>query len=187
MQIIEDISHELLFSMTKFSYAMDYYTISISDLVLRILKHIGTFLIQKDFLTKFKEKKILFLIELIFKLNVTFNQTTIDFQNVQNMIGNFVLNNLTELIPKSHLFDVFSSSSTSKDFNKFLIGGNKFFSEKLLVRSLFIRSQQSNLFYNYSTKFSQKKNKFKLIRPFQLYYDLKLIFWNRFIPKLKQI
>ena len=79
------------------------------------------------------------------------------------MIGNFILNNITELIPKSHLFDVFSSSSTTKDFNKLLIGGNKLYSEKLLVRSLFIRSQQSNLFYNYSTKFSQKKNKFKLI------------------------
>ena len=149
---------------------MEYYTISISDLVLRILKHIETFLKQKDFLTKFKERKILFLIELIFKLNVTFNQrTAIDFQNVQNMIGNFILNNLSELIPKSHLFDVFSSSSTTKDFNKLLIGGNKLYSEKLLVRSLFIRSQQSNLFYNYSTKFSQKKNKFKLIRCSFLY------------------
>ena len=186
LQIIEDISHELLFSMTKFSYAMEYYTISISDLVLRILKHIETFLKQKDFLTKFKERKILFLIELIFKLNVTFNQrTAIDFQNVQNMIGNFILNNITELIPKSHLFDVFSSSSTTKDFNKLLIGGNKLYSEKLLVRSLFIRSQQSNLFYNYSTKFSQKKNKFKLIRPFQLYYDLKLIFWKSIYIKIE--
>ena len=187
LQIIEDISHELLFSMTKFSYAMEYYSVSISDLVLRIMKHIDTYLKQKNILIKNKENKILFLIELIFKLNVTFNQrTNIDFKNVQNMIGNFILNNLFELIPKSHLFDVFSSFSTLNDHNKnILIGGNKLYSEKLLVRSLFIRSQQSNLFYNYSTKFSQKKNKFKLIRPFQLYYDLKLIFWKSIYTKIE--
>ena len=32
LQFIEDITHELLFSMTKFSYVMDYYTLIISDL-----------------------------------------------------------------------------------------------------------------------------------------------------------
>ena len=187
LKIIEDISHELLFSMTKFSYVMDYYTISISDLIIRILKHIDIYLKQKNLYEKDKEKKILFLIELLFKLNVTFNQRkNVDFKNVQNMIGNFIINNLSELIPKSHLFDVFlSSPSSSNAFNKFLTGGNKLYSEKLLVRSLFIRSQQSNLFYNYSTKFSQKKNKFKLIRAFQLYYELKLIFWKSIYTKIE--
>ena len=180
LQFIEDISHELLFSMTKFSYVMDYYTLIISDLNMRLVENIYNFLKYKDAYSNEKEKKILFLIELIFNLSVTFNKMPIlDVQNIQNMLGNFILNNISELIPKSQIFDVFSLTN---DFKQILITGNKIFSENKTFRSLFIKSQQINLFYNHLTK---RNTKNKLIKTFQLYYELKLIFWKSVYTKIE--
>ena len=184
LQFIEDITHELLFSMTKFSYAMDYYTLIISDLNMRLIKNVELFLKHKDSYSNEKEKKILFLIELILNLSVSVNKMPIfDFQNIQNMLGNIILNNITELIPKSQIFNVLSSSN---DFKQILIAGNKLYAENKTFRSIFIKSQQSNLFNNYSIKFSKKRIKYKLIKSFQLYYELKLIFWKSVYTKIKQ-
>ena len=180
LQFIEDITHELLFSMTKFSYVMDYYTLSISELNLRLLETIDMHLKQKDIFLDEKEKIILFLIELIFELSVGFNRKpSFELQNMHIALGNFLLNNLTELIPKSQIFNF----SFPNDYKQFLISGNKLYSEKLLIRSLFIKSQQSNLFYNYTTRFSQKKNKYKLNKTFQLNYELKFFFWKSIYTK----
>ena len=180
LQFIEDITHELLFSMTKFSYVMDYYTLSISELNQRLLEIIDLHLKQKDTFLDEKEKIILFLIELIFELSVGFNRKpSFEFQNMHITLGNFLLNNLMELIPKTQIFNF----SYHNDFKKFFINENKLYSEKLLIRSLFIKSQQSNLFYNYSTRFSQKKNKYKLNKTFQLYYEIKYFFWKSIYTK----
>ena len=96
LQFIEDITHELLFSMTKFSYVMDYYTLIISNLNIRLLENIENYLKQtNNICSKEKEKIILFLIELVFNLSVTFNKMPIlDYQNIQNILGNFILKNL---------------------------------------------------------------------------------------------
>ena len=183
LQFIEDISHELLFSMTKFSYIMDYYTLSISDLNMRLIKNIQMYLKQNDLITNEKEKKVLFLIELIFNLGVTFNKKpNLDLQNIQNMFGNFILNNLTELIPKCQLFGNYFNCSSS--YKRILTFGNKIYNENKIVKSLFIKSERINLFYNYSIKFNHKLKKIKLIKPFQLYYQLKLIFWKSIYTKL---
>jgi len=183
LQFIEDITHELLFSMTKFSYVMDYYTLIISDLNMRLLENIELYLKHKDLYPEEKENKILFLIELVFNLSVTFNKKPIlDFQNIQNMLGNFILNNYTELISKSQMLDVLSSD---KDLKRFLVNGNKLYSENKTIRSLFIISQLRNIFYNYPNKYYQRKNKSKLIPTFQLYYELKLIFWKSVYTKIE--
>ena len=183
LQFIEDITHELLFSMTKFSYVMDYYTLIISDLNIRLIENIELYLKHKDLYPEEKEKKILFLIELVFNLSVTFNKKPIlDFQNIQNMLGNFILNNYTELVSKSQMLDVLSSEN---DLKKFLVNGNKLYSENKTIRSLFIISQLRNIFYNYPNKYYQRKKKYKLIRTFQLYYELKLIFWKSVYTKIE--
>ena len=183
LQFIEDITHELLFSMTKFSYVMDYYSLIISDLNMRLIEKVEQFLKYKELYSYEKEKKVLFIIELLFNLSVTFNKKPIlDFQNIQNILGNFILNNMTELIPKTQIFNVFSSE---EDANKILLAGNKLYAENKLSRSLFIRAEQSNLFYNYLTKFAQRIIKYKLMKSFQLYYELKLIFWKSVYTKIE--
>lgn len=37
-KFIEDISHDILFTLTKFSYIIDYYSLSISNLNLQLFK-----------------------------------------------------------------------------------------------------------------------------------------------------
>ena len=184
LQFIEDITHELLFSMTKFSYVMDYYTLIISNLNMRLLENIESYLKQnKDINSKEKEKINLFLIELVFNLSVTFNKMPIlDFQNIQNLLGNFILNNLSQLISKSKIFNTLSSNT---DYKKALTSGNKLYLENKSNRSLFIKSQQNNIFEYYLYKCSQKKNKFRLMQTFQLYYKLKLIFWKSVYTKIE--
>ena len=184
LQFIEDITHELLFSMTKFSYVMDYYTLIISNLNMRLLENIESYLKQnKDINSKEKEKINLFLIELVFNLSVTFNKMPIlDFQNIQNLLGNFILNNLSQLISKSKIFNTLSSNI---DYKKALTSGNKLYLENKSNRSLFIKSQQKNIFEYYLYKYSQKKNKFRLMQTFQFYYKLKLIFWKSVYTKIE--
>ena len=184
LQFIEDITHELLFSMTKFSYVMDYYTLIISNLNIRLLENIENYLKQtNNICSKEKEKIILFLIELVFNLSVTFNKMPIlDYQNIQNLLGNFILNNLSELISKSQIFNTLSSGT---DIKKILTAGNKFYAENKSTKSLFVKSQKNNIFENYLYKYSPKKNKFRLMQTFQLYYKLKLIFWKSVYTKIK--
>ena len=183
LKFIEDITHELLFSMTKFSYVMDYYTLIISDINMRLIENVEIYLKHKDAYPEEKDKKILFLIELMLNLSVTFNKKPIlDYQNIQHMLGNFILNNLSELISKSQIFNAFSSEN---DYKKILINGNKLYSENKTIKSLFARAQLRNLFYYYSNRYSLKKNKFRLIPTFQSYYELKLIFWKSVYTKIE--
>jgi hypothetical protein len=141
LQFIEDISHEILFSLTKFSYIIDYYSLSISYLNTQLFKIIITYIEKSNnntFNSKSEGNKVLFFIELILILNRTFSKkSSIDFNqenlsesSILNSMGKFILNNINEVIPKCHEFD---------DAKIFL--GDK------ISNSLFINSQENNLYY----------------------------------------
>ena len=183
LKFIEDITHELLFSMTRFSYVMDYYTLCISELNHGLFKNISFHMERNRNTLEEKEKKILFIIELIFVLNNIFAKKPIhNFQNIQISLGNFILNNLTELIPKSKIFDLSSFYNYHK---KIIEIGIKLFKESGKDLSLFIKSQKGNLFYEFLPKINGKINKFELIKSFRLYYSLKLIFWRSVYTKIE--
>ena len=177
LQFIEDISHEILFSLTKFSYIIDYYSLSISYLNTQLFKIIISY-IEKNknnlFNSRDEENKILFFIELIFILNRTFSKkSSIDIQgnlsesSILNSMGKFILNNIHELIPKCQELDDL----------KILMGDK-------VSNSLFINSQENNLYYkNYMKSFENNK-KIVLVKPFKFYYDLKLIFWKSVYTKI---
>ena len=178
LQFIEDISHEILFSLTKFSYIIDYYSLTISYLNTQLFKIIITYIEKNEnnkFNSKIEENKILFFIELILILNRTFskkssldiNQENLSESSILNSMGKFILNNIHEVIPKCHEFD---------DVKMFL--GDK------ISKSLFINSQENNLYYkNYMKSFENNK-KIILVKSFKFYYDLKLIFWKSVYTKI---
>jgi len=177
LQFIEDISHEILFSLTKFSYIIDYYSLSISYLNTQLFKIIIAYIekSQNNLLkSEEEENKILFFIELILILNRTFSKkSSIDIQgnlsesSILNSMGKFILNNIHELIPKCHELD---------DLKMFL--------SDRISKSLFINSQGNNLYYkNYMKSFKNNK-KIILVKSFKFYYDLKLIFWKSVYTKI---
>jgi hypothetical protein len=88
LQFIEDISHEILFSLTKFSYIIDYYSLSISYLNTQLFKIIITYIEKSKnniYNSKTERNKVLFFIELILILNRTFSKkSSFDF-NQENL------------------------------------------------------------------------------------------------------
>ena len=183
LQFIEDITHELLFSMTRFSYIMDYYALCISELNIGLFKNISFYFDRNKNVLKEKEMKIMFLIELILVLNTSFAKKPIhNFQNIHNCLGNFILNNLTELIPKSKFFNLKLFENSPK---KILESGSKIYMENKKNNSLFIKFKRSNIFQEFLPKFHERMNKFRLIKVFRLYFNLKLIFWKSIYTKIE--
>lgn len=177
LQFIEDISHEILFSLTKFSYIIDYYSLSISYLNTQLFKIIAAYIEKSKnniFNSRTEENKIMFFIELILILNRTFSKkSSIDIKgnisesSILNSMGKFILNNIHELIPKCHELDDL-----------------KYYLSDKISQSLFINSQENNLYYkNYMKSFENNK-KIILVKSFKFYYDLKLIFWKSVYTKI---
>ena len=179
LKFIEDITHDILFSLTKFSYIIDYYSLSISNLNLQLFKTIIFYIEKKNNkinMQKFHDSKSLFLIELILILNRTFTKKSfIDFHkklntsesSIQNSMGKFILNNINELIPKC------------KGLDNNIIEPNKKLSD-----SLFIKSYENFLFFKNYIK-SYKNKRMELTKSFKFYYDLKLIFWKSVYIKIE--
>jgi len=181
LQFIEDITHDILFSLTKFSYIIDYYSLSISNLNMQLFKTIILY-IEKNKSDDgksiiYNDDKTLFLIELILILNRTFTKKSlIDIKNkinasessIQNSMGKFILNNINELIPKCKGFD-----------------NNKKCLDKKLAESLFIISYENFFFYKTYMK-SYKNKKIELAKSFKFYYNLKLIFWKSVYTKMEE-
>ena len=174
LQFIEDITHDILFSLTKFSYIIDYYSLSISNLNVQLFKAVTLYIEKKKDnntinIQKFNDNKTLFFIELILIFNRTFTKTSLtdikkkligSESSIQNSMGKFILNNINELIPKC------------KGFDK-----NKICSNLNISNSLFKKAYLNYLFYkNYMKSFSNKK--IELAKSFKFYYDLKFIFWK---------
>ena len=180
LQFIEDITHDILFSLTKFSYIIDYYSLSISNLNLQLFKNIIFYIEKKKNkinLPKYNDNKTLFLIELILILNRTFTKKSLrDFNkklrtsesSIQNSMGKFILNNINELISKCKGFD-----------------NIKKFTNKKIPNSLFNKAYENCLFYKHYIK-SYKNKKIELTKAFKFYYDLKLIFWKSVYTKIEE-
>ena len=171
LEFIEDITHDILFSLTKFSYIIDYYSLTISNLNLHLFKSIISYVEKNIQNYSGKEDKNLFLIELVFILNRSFTKKSlIDIKkkvtssesSIQNSMGKFILNNINELIPKCQGLD----------------NAKLTFLKKQSCKSLFIKSYEKILFFkNYMKSFETTK-KTELTKSFKFYYDLKLIFWK---------
>ena len=175
LKFIENLTHDILFSLTKFSYIIDFYSLSVSSLNTQLFKIIISY-IEKNRndlkLSKDKENKILLFIDLILILNRSFTkQSLIDFEkkgnfygaSIQNSMGKFILNNINELIPKCQGLNV-----NTKYWNK--------------LSSLFINSYGK---YLYNKSYIKSANrKIELVKSFKCYYDLKLIFWKSVYTKI---
>ena len=179
LHFIEDITHVILFSLTKFSYIIDYYSLSISNLnsqLFKIIINYGENFKNKLNRSQDKENKVLFLIELILILNRIFTKKSligitkkgnISESSIQNSMGKFILNNINELIPKCNGF-----------INNKILLCDKF------SKSLFIKSYEHFLFYKNYMKSFEANNKTELVKSFKFYYDLKLIFWKSVYSKI---
>ena len=177
LKFIEEISHDILFSLTKFSYIIDYYSLSVSNLNLQLFKNIISYVEKNsEHIPNNMDNTILFLIELIFILNKSFtHKSLIDFKkkvnasesSIQNSMGKFILNNIKELIPKCQG-----------------LNSNRKFINKRYFKSLYSDSYKSLLYFkNYMKSFKINK-KIKLSKSFKFYYDLKLIFWKSVYTKM---
>ena len=182
LQLIEGITHDILFTLTKFSYIIDYYSLSISFLNFQLFKNIISYIEKyKNIINtaRIKQNKALFVIELIFILNKTFIQKSLDDmkkkmknseQSIQNSMGKFILNNLNELIPKCEGLNNYKRTMFNNASSK----------------SLFIRAYEKQLFYKNYMKADKGINKIQLVKSFKFYYDLKLIFWKSVYTKIDQ-
>ena len=174
---IEDITHDILFSLTKFSYIIDYYSLSVSNLNLQLFKTIISYLEKNtECISSNKNNKTLFLIELVFILNRTFTKKSlVDIKNkinnsessIQNSMGKFILNNINELIPKCQ----------GLNSNIGLLNKQK-------VKSLFADSYKHLLYLKNYMKSYQANKQLNLAKSYKFYYDLKLIFWKSVYTKM---
>ena len=173
LQFIEEITHDILFTLTKFSYIIDYYSLTVSNLNMKLFKNVITYVEKNSNNTsKDKENITLFLIELIIILNRTFTKKSL-IENrkkvnalessIQNSMGKFILNNINELIPKCHGLD------------------NKQISNNHIKKSFFKRAYEHFKFY---LKSYENIRKIELVKSFKFYYDLKLIFWKSVYTKI---
>ena len=177
LKFIEEITHDILFSLTKFSYIIDYYSLSISNLNLLLFKSIISYIeINNESNSNSQENKTLFLIELIIILNRTFTKKSlIDIKkrvnasesSIQNSMGKFILNNINELIPKCQ-----GLNNNNKSLNHYY------------VKSLFTKSYEYYLYYKTYMKSFEDNKKLELVKSFKFYYDLKLIFWKSVYTKM---
>ena len=176
LKFIENLTNDILFSLTKFSYIIDFYSLSVSSLNTQLFKIIISY-IEKNKndlkISKDKENKILLFIDLIFILNRSFTkQSLIDFEkkgnfygsSIQNSMGKFILNNINELIPKCQGLNVIAKNWNNK------------------LSSLFINSHGNYLYNKNYIKSANKK--IELVKSFKCYYDLKLIFWKSVYTKI---
>ena len=176
LKFIENLTHDILFSLTKFSYIIDFYSLSVSSLNTQLFKIIVSY-IEKNRndlkISKDKESKILLFIDLIFILNRRFTKySLIDFEkkgnfygsSIQNSMGKYILNNINELIPKCQGLNVITKNWNNK------------------LSSLFINSHGNYLYNKNYIKSANKK--IELVKSFKCYYDLKLIFWKSIYTKI---
>ena len=174
LQFIEDITHDILFTLTKFSYIIDYYSLTVSNLNMQLFKNVISYTEKNcSNISSNKENITLFLIELIIILNRTFTKKSIieskkkinsSESSIQNSMGKFILNNINELIPKCQGLD-----------------NNKLINNQYIKKSLFIQYYDRFLFY---LKSYEDNKKIELVKSFKFYYDLKLIFWKSVYTKI---
>ena len=183
MSFISMMSQDILFSISRLYYYMDYYSIIISSLIFKIfysiMYYIDTNKNNYEHLTSSdisKQRKVFHLINHFISLSLTYYQNkegendpgkiTIDNGGL-NSLSKFILNNFIQIVSKC------KGISIPKNINKFR------------HKSLF-QNYKSKYYKHYLQIFKESK-KNSLLRIFQLFYNSKLIFWRSvtFVAKSK--
>ena len=183
ISFITMMSQDILFSISRLYYYMDYYSIIISSLIFKIfysiMYYIDTNKNNYEHLTPSdlsKQRKVFHLINHFISLSLTFYQTkeaenetgkiTIDNGGL-NSLSKFILNNFIQIVSKC------KGISIPKNISKFR------------HKSLF--QNYKNKYYKHYLQIFKESKKNSLLRIFQLFYNSKLIFWRSvtFVAKSK--
>ena len=172
------MTKEILFSISKLYYDMDYYSIIISSLAFKIFYGIMYFIdANKDnveYLSdkeKLKQNKVFHIISHFIYLALTFNKNIqagiISLNNGGlNSMSKFVINNFFEVIPKCQGIK------------------EPYIIQKFQDPSLF-QTKIKNKFYKcYLQRYKKYKDN-SLLRIFMLYYNSKMIFWKSVMIEAK--
>ena len=171
MNFMTEMTHHILFSISRLYYDMDYYSIIISSLAFKIFYAIMYYIDagkdKIDYLNdieKLKQKKVFHLINHLIHLTLSFNMNlptgTIFSENGGlNSLSKYTLNNFIEIVSKC---------------------------KGLKIPKIIPPFKQPSLSQvRYKTKFYkcylQRYKKYKdnsLLRIFMLYYNSKIIFWR---------
>ena len=183
MIFITMMSQDILFSISRLYYYMDYYSIIISSLIFKIfysiMYYIDTNKTTVEYLTVSdisKQRKVFHLINHFISLSLTYYQTK-DNETCQgkifidngglNSMSKFILNNFIQIVSKC------KGISVPKNITKFR------------HRSLF--QNYKNKYYKHYLQVFKQSKKNNLLRIFLLFYNSKLIFWRSvmFVAKAK--
>ena len=183
MIFITMMSQDILFSISRLYYYMDYYSIIISSLIFKIfysiMYYIDTNKTTIEHLTPTeisKQRKVFHLINHFISLSLTYYQTQdnetgsgkipIDNGGLNSM-SKFILNNFIQIVSKC------KGISVPKNISKFR------------HKSLF--QNYKNKYYKYYLQVFRQYKKNNLLRIFLLFYNSKLIFWRSvmFVAKSK--
>ena len=168
------MSQDILFSISRLYYYMDYYSIIISSLIFKIfysiMYYIDTNKHNYENLTTSdisKQRKVFHLINHFISLSLTFYQTEETEQELEkikidngglNSMSKFILNNFIQIASKCKGITVHKNISKFKQ------------------KSLF--QKYKNLYYKHYLKVFKESKKNHLLRIFELFYNSKLIFWR---------
>ena len=181
MVFITMMSQDILFSISRLYYYMDYYSIIISSLIFKIFYSIMYYIdTNKNTIENLtssemsKQKKVFHLINHFISLSLTYYQTNesepgkikIDNGGLNSM-SKFILNNFIQIVSKCKGIMVPKNISKFKHKSLFQSYRNKYYKSYLRV---FKESKKNNL-----------------LRIFLLFYNSKLIFWRSvmFVAKSK--
>ena len=181
MVFISLMSQDILFSISRLYYYMDYYSIIISSLIFKIfysiMYYIDTNKHSYENLTSAeisKQRKVFHLINHFISLSLKFHQTEENEQGKikidnggLNSMSKFILNNFIQIVSKC------KGISVPKNIPKFK------------QKSLF--QKYKNMYYKYYLKVFKESKKNSLLRIFLLFYNSKIIFWRSvlFVAKAK--
>ena len=172
------MTQDILFTISRLYYDMDYYSIITSSLVFKIFYGIMHFIdANKDEFEllsekeKSKQNKVFHIIAHIMNLALTFNKNiqvgNITFDNGGlNSMSKFILNNFIEIIPKCQGIKV------PKKFSK------------LQEITLFKTCFKTKFYKCYLQRYKKYKDN-SLLRIFNLYYNSKMIFWKSVMIEAK--
>ena len=174
MTFITLMSQDILFSISRLYYYMDYYSIIISSLIFKIFYSIMYYIdTNKNNYENLSpsdisnQRKVFHLINHFISLSMNFYQTketendtgkiTIDNGGL-NSLSKFILNNFIQIVSKC------KGIAIPKNINKFR------------HKSLF--QNFKNKYYKHYLQIFKESKKNSLLRIFQLFYNSKLIFWR---------
>ena len=171
MNFVTEMTHHILFSISRLYYDMDYYSIIISSLAFKvfyaIMYYIDTNKDKKDNLTdseKLRQKKVFHLINHLINLTLSFHANLpigriVSDNGGLNSLSKYILNNFIEIVSKCKGLII------PKIIPQF--------KEKSLSQVRF----KTKYYKCYLQRYKKYKDN-SLLRIFSLYYNSKMIFWK---------